>query len=137
VVFGVGDVLAPVGGLVCVVDLVDREVDHHPVRGGAVPVVLARSDVDAVPGADDQDGLAAALDQADALGGEQALAQRVAVPGRPRTTTPYGQIEPGVVRVVLGELAKVQLTLPAGSQRTRLPLPGPSEDGRSASLGVG
>lgn len=62
------------------------------MRGGAVPVVLARSDADAVAGADDLDGLAAALDQADALGDEQALAQRVAVPGRSRTITPYGQI---------------------------------------------
>ena len=62
------------------VAFVDGEVDHEPVGCGAVPVLLVGLEEDAVAGADDLDGSAAALAQADALGDEDGLAQRVAVP---------------------------------------------------------
>jgi hypothetical protein len=75
VVLVVADVVAPVGGGVLVVDLVECEMDHQSVGGGAVPVLLVGLDVDAVAGLDDLDGAAAALAQADALGDEQALSE--------------------------------------------------------------
>ena len=52
------------------------------IRSGAVPVVLAGLEVDAVAWADDLDGLAAALAEPDALRDPDRLAQRVRVPGR-------------------------------------------------------
>ena len=58
-----------------VVAFVDGEVDHEPVGGGAVPVLLVGLEEDAVAGADDLDGSAAALAQADALGDEDGLAR--------------------------------------------------------------
>ena len=70
----------PVDDVVLVVALVDGEVDHEPVGCGAVPVLLVGLEEDAVAGADDLDGSAAALAQADAFGDEHGLAQRVAVP---------------------------------------------------------
>src|SRR4051812_28203590 len=57
---------------------------HEAVRGGAVPVVLAWLEEDAVAGADDLDGAALALAEADALGDEDRLAVRVGVPGGAR-----------------------------------------------------
>ena len=45
-----------------------------------LPVLLVGLEEDAVSGADDFDRSAAALAQADALGDEHGLAQRVAVP---------------------------------------------------------
>ena len=49
--------------------------------GGTVPVLLIGLDVDAVAGADDLDRSAAALTQPDALGDEEALPERVTMPG--------------------------------------------------------
>jgi len=46
---------------VLVVDLVEREVNHQPAGGGAVPVLLVGLDVHTVAGADDLNGSAAAL----------------------------------------------------------------------------
>jgi hypothetical protein len=47
-------------------------------------MLFVRLDADAVAGADDLDGSAAALHQADALSDEQGLTERVAVPGGAR-----------------------------------------------------
>src|SRR4051812_30123923 len=55
-------------------------MDHEAVGSGAVPVLLVGLEQDAVAGADDLDGAAAALAQPDALGDEDGLAERVAVP---------------------------------------------------------
>lgn len=60
-----------------IVDLVQREMDHEPGGGGAVPVLFVRLDVDAVAGADQLDRAAAALDQSDSLDDEEALSKRV------------------------------------------------------------
>jgi hypothetical protein len=54
-----------VSGDVLVVDFVEGEVDHQPAGGGSVPMLLVRLDVDAVAGADDYDGPAAALTESD------------------------------------------------------------------------
>jgi hypothetical protein len=48
-----------------VVDLQHREVGHEAVRGGAVPMVLARLEEDAVARADDLDRAAPPLAEAD------------------------------------------------------------------------
>src|SRR5918993_1942274 len=77
----VADLLAPMGDGVLVVDLVDGDVDHQPVRGGAVPVPLVGLDVDAIAGADDFDRSTPTLTQPDALGDEEALPKGVAVAG--------------------------------------------------------
>ena len=52
---------------------------------GAVPVLLARLEEDAVAGPDQLDRAAAALAEADALGDPDRLAVRVRVPGGART----------------------------------------------------
>src|SRR5690349_18915055 len=44
----VGDVLAPGHGAAGLVGLLDRHVDHEAVRRGAVPVVLAGLEEDAI-----------------------------------------------------------------------------------------
>src|SRR5215211_4811425 len=44
----VGDVLAPGDGAAALVGLLHRDVRHEATRGGAVPVVLAGLEVDAV-----------------------------------------------------------------------------------------
>ena len=77
----VGDVLAPGDRAAAVVVLLHGDVDHEAVRGGAVPVVLAGLEEDAVAGADLLDRAALALAAADALGDEDRLAVRVGVPG--------------------------------------------------------
>src|SRR5690242_11492603 len=79
----VGDVLAPGDRAAGLVDLLDGDVDHEAVRGGAVPVVLTGLEEDAVAGPDDLDGAALALAQADALRDEDRLAVGVGVPGGP------------------------------------------------------
>src|SRR5690242_4039059 len=79
----VGDVLAPRDGASGLVVLMHGDVDHEAVRGGAVPVVLAGLEEDAVAGPDDLDGAALALAQADALRDEDRLAVGVGVPGGP------------------------------------------------------
>ena len=66
-----------------VVDLLDRQVGHEAVRGGAVPVILAGLEEDAVAGADDLDRAAAALAAADALGDVDGLAEGMGVPRGP------------------------------------------------------
>ena len=48
----VGDVLAPVRRNALVVDFQQREVRHEAIRPGAVPVLLAGLEEDAVAGAD-------------------------------------------------------------------------------------
>jgi hypothetical protein len=53
---------------------------HEPCRSGAVPVVFARLE-DAVAGADDLDGAAFVLAEADAFGDPDRLAVRMRVPG--------------------------------------------------------
>src|SRR3977135_624364 len=65
----------------CVVDLLHGDVGHEAVGRGAVPVVLAGLEEDAVAGADDLDRAAAPLAEADALGDVDVLAERVGVPG--------------------------------------------------------
>src|SRR3954453_15788769 len=76
----VGDGGPPVHDVVVGVGLVDGQVDHEPIGGGAVPVLLVGLEQDAVTGADDLDRAAPALAQAYALGDEDGLAQRVAGP---------------------------------------------------------
>src|SRR6185295_17540168 len=80
----VADVLAPGHGAAGLVVLVHGDVGHEAVRGGAVPVVLARREEHAVAGADLFDRAAFALAAADALGDEDRLAVRVGVPGGAR-----------------------------------------------------
>src|SRR3954447_1985953 len=77
----VGHVLAPGHRAPGLVELLHRDVGHEAVRCGAVPVVLATLEEDAVAGADRLDGAALALAEADALGDEDRLAVRVGVPG--------------------------------------------------------
>jgi hypothetical protein len=54
-------------------------VGHEAIGRGAVPVVLAGLEEDAVAGADDLDRAALALAEADALGDEDVPTQRVRV----------------------------------------------------------
>ena len=75
---------APGGGVAGVVGLLDRDVDHEAVWGGAVPVVLAGLEEHTVAGADDLDGAAFALAEADPLGDVDRLPERVGVPGGAR-----------------------------------------------------
>src|SRR3954454_11309213 len=77
----VGDMAAPGHGGSRVVVLLHGDVDHEAVGRGAVPVVLAGLEEDAVAGADDLDGTTLAPAQADAFGDEDRLAMRVGVPG--------------------------------------------------------
>src|SRR3954451_8408510 len=76
----VADVLAPGDGAATLVRLLNGDVRHQPRGRGAVPVVLARLEEDAVAGADDLDRAAFTLAQADALGDPDRLAVRVDVP---------------------------------------------------------
>jgi hypothetical protein len=76
-------VLAPGDGAAGLVVLLHRDVDHEAVRGGAVPVVLAGLEEDAVAGADDFDRPACALAESGALGDVDGLAVWVGVPGGP------------------------------------------------------
>src|SRR5215213_1507084 len=78
----VSNVHAPGHGAARVVRLLHRDVDHEPVRSGAVPMILAGVKEDAVAGADLFDGGATALAAADALGDVDRLAEWVGVPGR-------------------------------------------------------
>ena len=77
----VGDVFAPGDGAARVVGLLDRDVGHEAVGGGAVPVVLAGLEEHAVAGADLLYRAALALAEADALGDIDRLPERVGVPG--------------------------------------------------------
>src|SRR5690242_2958190 len=76
----VGDVLAPGHGAAALVVLLHGDVGHEAIRSGAVPVLLAGFEEDAVAGPDDLDRAAVALAAADALGDEDRLAVRVRVP---------------------------------------------------------
>src|SRR6266550_3005202 len=77
----VADVAAPGDGAAGVVVLLHGDVDHQSVGRGAVPVVFAGLEEDAVAGADDLDGAAFALAESDAFGDVDRLAVRVDVPG--------------------------------------------------------
>src|SRR4029453_16281606 len=83
VVLLVGDQVAPLGLRAATLAgaLPHRQVAHELVGGGAVPVPLARGRVDGLAGMDLDDLAAAGLDEADALGDVEGLAQGVAVPG--------------------------------------------------------
>src|SRR3954465_2774253 len=76
--------LAPRDRAARVVVLLHGEVDHEAVGGGAVPVVLAGLEEDAVAGADLFDRAAFALAEADTLGDEDRLSVRVGGPGGAR-----------------------------------------------------
>ena len=76
----VDDRLELVHDVVLIVAFVDREVGHESVGSCTVPVLLVGLEEDAVPGADDLDRPFAALAQTYALGDEDGLAERVAVP---------------------------------------------------------
>src|SRR5581483_9846256 len=80
----VGDVLAPGDRAARFVGLLHRDVGHEGAGGGAVPVLLAGLEVDAVAGADQLDRPAAALAAPDALGDVDRLPERMGVPGGPR-----------------------------------------------------
>ena len=77
----VGHVPAPAHDAARVIHLLHRQVDHEAVGRRAVPVVLAGLEEDAVARADLLDRAALALAEADALGDEDRLAERVGVPG--------------------------------------------------------
>src|SRR5215204_3485997 len=76
----VADVVAPGRGVAFLVDLEDRDVRHHTVWRGAVPVVLTGLEDDAIAGPDHLDRTAASLRQADALDHPDRLAVRMRVP---------------------------------------------------------
>src|SRR5437588_530598 len=57
----VGDVLTPGDGAAVLVVLLHGDMDHEPIGGGAVPVVLFGLEEDAVAGMDLLDGAALAL----------------------------------------------------------------------------
>src|SRR3954449_2106680 len=78
----VGDVFSPGDRAAGLVVLLHGDVRHEAVRGGAVPVVLARLEEHAVAGADLLDRAALAPAEADALGDEERLPVRMGVPGR-------------------------------------------------------
>src|SRR5436190_11331874 len=80
-VFLVADVVAPAGGAALLVDLLHRDVRHEAVGRGAVPVLLAGLEVDAVAGVHHLDRAAAALAAPDPLGHVDGLAERMRVPG--------------------------------------------------------
>src|SRR3954468_22669413 len=80
----VGDVAAPGHGAAGLVVLLHGDVGHEPVGCGAVPVVLAGLEEDAVPGTDRLDRAAVTLAEPNALGDEDGLAVRVRVPGGAR-----------------------------------------------------
>ena len=61
-----------------------RDVRHEAVRRGAMPVLLAGLEEDAVAGPDHLDRPAFALAEADALGDPDRLAARMGVPGGAR-----------------------------------------------------
>jgi hypothetical protein len=63
-VFLVGDVASPHDWAAAVVGFLHRDVGHEAVGGGAVPVVLAGLEVDAVAGLDDLNGAVFALAEA-------------------------------------------------------------------------
>src|SRR5215204_3127498 len=73
-------VLAPGDGAAPLVDLLHGYVGHEAVRGGAVPVLLARLEEHAVARADHLDPSAAALAEANALGDVDGLPEGVGVP---------------------------------------------------------
>src|SRR3954453_7076906 len=75
---------APVDGASALVSESDCDVRHEARRRGAVPVVLAGLEEDAVAGSDDLDRAAFALAEADAFGDPDRLAERVRVPGGAR-----------------------------------------------------
>src|SRR4051794_41099714 len=79
----VGDVVEPGDDLAVGVGLLDGDVRHEPVGGGAVPVLLARLDVDDVTGADLLHVAASAGDVADAVGDVERLSAGMGVPGGP------------------------------------------------------
>src|SRR3954451_14902660 len=69
----VGHVLAPGDGAAGLVVLLHGDVDHEAVGRGAVPVVLAGLEEDAVSRADRLDRAALALAEPDAFGDEDRL----------------------------------------------------------------
>jgi hypothetical protein len=77
----VAHVIAPGDRAAGLVVLLHGDVEHEAVGRGAMPVVLARLEEDAIAGADDLDRSALALAQADALGDEDRLAMGMEVPG--------------------------------------------------------
>src|SRR5437763_1321195 len=84
-VFLVCDLLAPNDGAARVVHFLHGDVGHEAVGRSAVPVVLARLEVDAVAGTNDLDLSGAALASTDALGHIDRLPEGMGVPCGPRT----------------------------------------------------
>src|SRR5215213_3730162 len=72
----VAHVAAPCDRAAGLVVLLHGDVDHEAVRRGAVPVVLARLEEDAVAGPDELDLPAFPLAEADALDDEDRLSVR-------------------------------------------------------------
>src|SRR4051794_34400705 len=64
----IGDVLEPGHDLTVLVGFLHRDVGHEPVRAGAVPVLLARLDVNDVAGSHLGDVALASADEPDAVG---------------------------------------------------------------------
>jgi hypothetical protein len=81
-IFGIGDQVAPLGfrSLAFAGAFPHGEVGHEMIRGGAVPVPLARRRVDGIAGPDLGDLAAAGPDQPDSLGDVQGLPAGMRVP---------------------------------------------------------
>src|SRR5436190_775763 len=79
-VLGVAHMLSPLDDVSPVVGLLEGDVGHEPVRSGAVPVVLAGLEEDAVAGTDLLDRAAHAPAEPDALGDPDRLAPRMRMP---------------------------------------------------------
>ena len=73
------------------------------VRGGAVPVLLVGVGVDDVAGTDVEDGLAAGLDEPDALGDVERLAHGVRMPGRAGTGGEMDRVHPHPRRLLAAD----------------------------------
>jgi hypothetical protein len=86
----VGDVISSYDGAARVVGFLHRYVGHEALRGGAVPVLLARLEEHRGPRADRLDLSAPALAEAHSLGDVDGLDEGVGVP---RGTRAGGEVD--------------------------------------------
>src|SRR3954454_10580534 len=100
----VGHEVAPRG----LVALPDRRVDHEPVGGATVPVLLARGCPDDVARTDDLYPAAPRLDQADAVGDVQGLAPGMRVPRGAGARCEAHRVDPG--RLAAGDDVEPDVT---------------------------
>lgn len=98
-----------------------RDVRHELVRGGAVPVLLARRRPDHVTRVRLEDLAAAGLDQGDARDDVEGLAQAVAVPGSPGAGCEAHGVRagPGGLLAAVDHVGPRVADEPPGGQRRR------------------